>query len=123
MSASLVARAINAGRLAFGVGMMVVPEKVMGAWIGEAEAARPAMKMVVRSFGMREIVLGGLGLHVADRPGVGPRTIQTLALCDLVDAGVTVASRRDLPSSALPIMLGVAGGAAAAQTWAARELA
>jgi hypothetical protein len=123
MSPAFVARAINAGRLAFGVGMMVVPEKVMGAWIGESEAARPAMKMVVRSFGMREIVLGGLGLHVADRPGVGPRTIQTLALCDLVDASVTVASRDDLPATALPIMLAVAGGAAAAQTWAARQLA
>jgi hypothetical protein len=119
----LAARAINAGRLAFGVGMMAAPTRLMAAWIGEGEASRPATQMVVRSFGFREIVLGGLGLHTAARPGVGPRTIRTLAACDIVDLTVTVAARSALPAAAVPLMAAIAGGAAATQLWAARELA
>ena len=79
--------------------------------------------MVVRSFGFREILLGGLGLHVAHREGVGPRTLQTLAACDVVDLSVTIAHRDALPASAVPMMLAVAGGAAITQLWASRALA
>ncbi len=122
MSPLLAARAINAGRLALGAAMMAVPDRAMGAWIGKREASRPATQMVVRSFGFREVVLGGLGMHVAGRPGAGPRTVQALAACDLVDLSVTVAARRDLPAPAVPMMLALAGGAAAVQLWASRGL-
>jgi hypothetical protein len=118
----LAARAINAGRLAFGVGMMAAPTRLMAAWIGEGEASRPATQMVVRSFGFREVFLGGLGLHVAHREGVGPRTLQTLAACDAVDVSVTVLHREALPAAAVPMMLAVAGGAAITQLWASRAL-
>jgi hypothetical protein len=122
MSPLLAARAVSAGRLLIGAAMMAVPDRALAMWIGAAEASRPATKMVIRSFGFREVVLGGLGLHVAGRPGVGPRTLSTLAACDLVDLGVTAAARRDLPASSLPMMGGLAGGAALVQVWAAREL-
>lgn len=122
MSPLLAARAISAGRLLIGAVMMAKPTLAMSQWVGEDEAARPAMQMVVRSFGFREVFLGGLGLHVAHRDGVGPRTLQTLAACDAVDLSVTIAHREALPGTAVPMMLAVAGGAAAVQLWASREL-
>jgi hypothetical protein len=117
-----VARAVAAGRLAFGVGMMAAPAKVMGPWIGESEAARPAMDMVIRAFGAREILLGFLGVHVAGTAGVGKRTIGAMSLLDLTDLTMTIVHRNSLPKAALPVVVGVAGGAVASQVWAAREL-
>lgn len=122
MSAAGVAKAVSAGRLVFGVAMMAAPAKIMAGWVGEREAQRPAMDMLTRSFGAREILLGFLGVHVAGTPGVGKRTIAAMSLLDLTDLTVTIARRDNLPKSALPIMVGVAGGAFASQVWAAREL-
>lgn len=117
-----VARAVSAGRLAFGVGMMAAPSKVMSGWVGDAESKRPAMDMLTRSFGAREILLGFIGVHVAGTKGVGKRTIGTMALLDLTDLAVTVVHRDSLPKAALPAIAGIAGGAFASQLWAAREL-
>lgn len=122
MDAVGVAKAVSAGRLAFGVAMMVAPSKVMAGWVGGSESQRPAMDMLTRSFGAREILLGFLGVHVAGTRGVGKRTIGAMSLMDLTDLAVTAAHRDSLPRSALPIMAGVAGGAFAAQVWASREL-
>ena len=122
MNAVAVAKAVSAGRLAFGVGMMTVPSTVMAGWIGKDEAERPAMDLVTRAFGAREVLLGAIGLHVADRPGVGKRTIGTMALLDLTDLTATVAHRDSLPKAALPAMVFVAGGAVVWQALAAREL-
>jgi hypothetical protein len=118
-----VARAVSAGRLLFGVGMMAAPSRVMSAWVGEAESRRPAMDMITRSLGAREILLGFIGVHVAGTTGVGKRTIGTMALMDATDLAVTVAHRESLPRPAVPIMAAVAGGAVVAQLWASRELA
>lgn len=122
MTPQTVAKAVSAGRLAFGVAMMAAPSKVMAGWVGEKESQRPAMDLLTRSFGAREILLGFIGVHVAGTPGVGKRTIGTMAFLDATDLAVTVAHRASLPKSALPIMAGVAGGAVAAQVWASREL-
>jgi hypothetical protein len=122
MSPLLAARAVAAGRLAIGAVMMAAPKLAMSAWIGEEEARRPATDVVTRAFGAREVLLGFLALHVADRPAVGPRTLQALAFCDATDLAVTIARRDALPGSALPLMVGLAGGALVTQLWAAREL-
>lgn len=122
MNAVTVAKAVSAGRLVFGVGMMAAPSKLMAGWVGAADAQRPAMDLVTRSFGAREVLLGFMGVHVADRPGVGKRAIRAMALLDATDLVVTAAHRRSLPKSALPAMVGIAGGAVAWQLWAAREL-
>ena len=123
MGAVGVARAVSAGRLAIGVAMMAVPSKVMAGWVGAAESQRPAMDLITRSFGAREVLLGFLGVHVAGTPGVGKRTIGAISLLDLTDLAVTVAHRDKLPKMALPMMAGVAGSAFVAQAWASRELA
>ena len=122
MDAAGVAKSISGGRLAFGVTMMAAPSKVMAGWVGKAESERPAMDLLTRSFGAREILLGFIGAHVAGTPGVGRRTIAAMSLLDLTDLVVTIAHRDKLPKSALPIMVTVAGSAFAAQVWASREL-
>lgn len=123
MSPLAVARAVSAGRLALGVAMLASPKLAMGKWIGDDEAERPAMDLVTRAFGAREVLLGFLALHVVDRPGAGPRTLQGLALCDATDLAITIARRDALPGGAVPLMVAVAGGAAATQLWASRALA
>jgi hypothetical protein len=45
-----------------------------------------------------------------------------MAFCDATDLAVTVAGRRDLPRSAVPLIGAMAGGAVAVQAWAARAL-
>jgi hypothetical protein len=122
LNAVTVARAVSAGRLAIGAAMMAAPSKVMGGWIGDAESRRPAMDLVTRSFGAREVLLGFMGTHVAARPGVGRRTIGAMALLDATDLAVTVLHRDKLPRMALPMMGAIAGGAVVAQAWASREL-
>lgn len=122
MDAVKVARAVSAGRLVLGAAMMAAPSKVMSGWIGESESQRPAMDLVTRSFGAREVLLGFLGVHVAGTPGVGKRTIGAISLLDLTDLAVTAMHRDKLPRLALPMMGTVAGGAFVAQAWAAREL-
>ncbi len=122
MSPLAVARAVNVGRLAIGAAMLVAPEQTMRAWVGD-DVSRPATQMLIRSFGFREVVLGGIGAHVAHQEGVGPRTIRTLAACDAVDVATTFGARAALPGAALPMMVAVAGGAAVAGTFAARGLA
>ena len=122
MNAVAIAKSVAGGRLGLGELMMVAPSRVMSGWVGEAESKRPPMDLVTRAFGAREVLLGFLGLHVADRPGVGKRTIGAMALLDLTDLSATIAHRDSLPRSALPIMVTVAGGAVVAQVLAAREL-
>jgi hypothetical protein len=117
-----VGKSIAAGRLAFGVAMMAAPKLVMAKWVGEDESARPAMDMITRSFGAREVLLGFIGLHVAERDGVNKRTWQSMAFLDATDLTVTVLRRRALPREAVPILAAVAGGAVVAQLWAANEL-
>jgi hypothetical protein len=121
MNAVAVAKAVSAGRLAFGVGMMAAPSAIMRGWVG-SDADRPTFDLVTRSLGAREVLLGFIGVHVADRPGVGKRTIGAMAFLDATDLVVSLAHRKSLPKSALPIITAVAGGAVASQVWAAREL-
>ena len=122
MDPRTVGKAIGAGRLAIGLAMMAAPKLAMRQWVGAEEAERPATDMLIRSFGAREVLLGFIGLHVADRKGVNKRTLQSMAFLDATDVTVTLARRDALPASAVPMILALGGGATVAQLWAAREL-
>src|SRR3954471_5541794 len=74
VDALALARGLTAGRLAIGAAMVALPGPSMAPWLG-ADARRPATQVGLRAFGMRELFLGALGMHVASRPGVGRRTI------------------------------------------------
>lgn len=121
MSARDLARVLAAGRVAIGAGLLVAPRLSLAVWIGR-DAAAGAVSAPGRALGIREVVLGGLALHVADRPRVGARMLRALALCDAVDALATLAVRRSLAPASVAAISAIALPAAAAQLWVAAQL-
>ena len=121
MSPLAAARALAAGRVVVGAALLLAPERAAAAWIGE-DARRPAVHAIVRALGIRDLILGGLALHVAGRPGVGPRTIATCAAADAVDFGATLAVREHLPPAGVAGTLAVAGSATVAGLGLAQAL-
>jgi hypothetical protein len=113
-----VARAINIGRVAIGAGLVLAPGLAARGWVG-ADADRPAVAVLARALGVRDLVLGAMALHTMDRPEVGPRWLRTLAAVDAVDLAATLAARRALPAHGVVLVAAMASGAAAAQAWAA----
>jgi hypothetical protein len=113
MTARDAARALALGRVAFGAAALVAPRLATRGWIGPT-AAEPGATVLARALGVRDVIMGGLALHVVDRPGVGRRTYATFALADTVDLLATVAARRGLPPSGAALAVAVAGGGAAA---------
>lgn len=123
MSPRDVARVLAAGRIAIGAALLATPRLSLGVWIGRDAAVAGAVAPVGRALGIREVVLGGMLLHTIDRPQVAVRWLRAVAVCDAVDLVATVAARRALPGPGRPLIVVLAGSAAAAQIWAARELA
>jgi hypothetical protein len=109
MTARDAARAIAAGRLAIGAGLIAAPAQAGRAWIGE-DAGRPGAQVLCRALGARDLILGALTLHVVDRPGVGYRTVATCAIADAVDCAATLAVREKLPAPAAIGAMALAGG-------------
>jgi hypothetical protein len=87
-------RAIAAGRIATGLGLMLAPRPIAKAWIGDLG---PGAEAVTRALGARDLVMGAITLHTIDHPQVGPRWVATCALTDLVDGAATWAARGALP--------------------------
>ena len=121
MSARDLARVVCAGRVAVGAGLLVAPRLSLGVWIGRA-AASGAAAAPARALGIREVVLGGLALHVVDRPRVGGRMLRALTVCDAVDLLATLAVRRALSPAAVAAIAAMALSAAGSQLWAAAQL-
>jgi hypothetical protein len=115
------ARALAIGRTAFGTALLIVPGKVAKGWLGEY-AERPAVHALVRSIGVRDLVLGLIALHTLEHPEVGPRWQTTCAVVDTVDLLATGAARTDLPAAGVAGTALVAGGAAAAGFYFSRAL-
>ncbi|MBW3607600.1 MAG: hypothetical protein KY463_04480 [Actinobacteria bacterium] len=121
MSARDLGRALAAGRVAIGVALLVAPRLSLGVWIGRDAASGPVVAPG-RALGIREVVLGGLALHVVDRPRVAARMLRAVAVCDAVDLAATVAVRRSLSPVAVAAISAMALAAAAGQLWAAAQL-
>ncbi|HEX8156922.1 MAG TPA: hypothetical protein VF526_06005 [Solirubrobacteraceae bacterium] len=117
-----VARVINTGRIALGAALMLAPRLAARGWIGQ-DADAPGVTALARGLGVREAVLGAMGLHTMDNPQVGPRWQRTLALCDGVDLAATLAVRRSLPRAGVALIVVLAGSATGGQLWAAGRLA
>jgi hypothetical protein len=115
------ARGLAIGRAAFGAALLIVPGRVAKGWLGEY-SERPAVHALVRSIGVRDLVLGMIALHTLDHPEVGPRWQATCAVVDSVDLLATAAARKDLPAAGVAGTALVAGGAAAAGFYFARAL-
>jgi hypothetical protein len=121
MSPRDTARAIAAGRIAFGAAMVAAPRLVSASFLGR-HGRGPAASFYARATGARDIVVGGLALHTIDRPEVGPRYVATSATIDAVDGLSVLAVRRDIGAGRTALALLVALGSAAAGSVAARGL-
>ena len=116
-----LARVLAGGRVAIGAALLVAPRLSLAVWLGR-DAAAGAVSAPARALGIREIVLGGLALHVADRPRVAARMLRALAVCDAVDVLATLAVRRSLPPASAAAISAMALPAAAGQLWIAAQL-
>jgi hypothetical protein len=115
------ARVLHGGRVALGAALLLAPQRTARGWLGEL-AHRPGVQALVRSLGVRDLVLGMIALHTLDHPDVGPRWQTTVGVVDAVDALATGLAASDLPPRGVAATVGIAGGAAAAELWFARVL-
>jgi hypothetical protein len=121
LSALAVARGIAVGRVALGAGLLVAPGPMGRPWVG-AVADRPGGHVALRALGARDLLLGGIALHLAGRGPAGARAVQASAGADAVDFAATLAAHRDLPALGAAGVLALAGGAAVAGVLAGRAL-
>ncbi len=108
--------AFAAARLAFGAGLLAVPERVAKGWIGSDAESEP-VKIVTRGLGARDIALSAGLLAFLDEKDTLAALLAFTVLCDLCDVVSTLAAPADsLPPNARWGTVAMAGGAAAAGT-------
>jgi hypothetical protein len=116
-----VARVLNVGRIALGLSLVVAPRRAARGWIG-ADADRPGTQVVARAHGIRDALVGAIALHTLENAQVAPRYQATLAICDAVDLGATIAARRSLPRTGVVLVGGMAAAGLVGQLWVAAKL-
>jgi hypothetical protein len=114
----IAAVAVLGFRVAYGVGLIVAPERLAKNWLGPVD---DAAKVALRGIGGREIALHGFAIAAAVR---GRPLAPWLAISiagDVNDIAATLAGRRGIPDGAAGKTAAVAGGSAAlsAAVWAA----
>jgi hypothetical protein len=114
---------LAAGRAALGVAVLAAPEAVTSRWLGDDNAAHPAVRYLARSLGVRDLALGLLALGTLDDPRVAAQVQLGCAAADAVDALATVAARSSLPRAGAVGTVAVAGAAAGAGVYLSRALA
>ena len=98
-------------RIAYGVGLIAVPERLTRRWLGPASASGPT-QVPLRGIGGRELAVHGAAL-VAVLTGAPVRPWLAASIAgDLSDIAATVAARADLPEGSAQATLAVAGGSA-----------
>ena len=106
-----MARALAAGRIGFGVALLLAPGPVARSWIGDAGRLAP-VQALARGFGARDVALG-VGVLRALEAGDPVRPwLRASAASDAADAVATVAAFRRLPKASRFLALAVAAGAA-----------
>jgi hypothetical protein len=109
------------GRIAVGVAMLLAPGLAARAWIGE-EAASPAVKVLARAFGARDLALG-LGVAIAlDRGAPVRGWLEAGALADTADFTATLLAGGSIPPGARAGVMAVAAGSGAAAIALSRTL-
>jgi hypothetical protein len=101
---------LNAVRVVIGASLIAAPQVVAGMWLGK-DGRRPAVRVLGRGFGARDLVLGAgtLGAMRSGRP-TRPWVVAGL-VADATDLGATLAGRADLPRESGPLLAGIAGAA------------
>ena len=115
-----VAKAIAAGRVLYGVGCMVAPRKLMGPAAARAEGP---MVWMGRTFGVRDLVLGGgTWMALSDGGPAAVRWVEVSAVADALDLVNSVVFARELDKAGRMGVLALALPATLGGVWAARKL-
>ena len=110
MNPALIARLVAAGRIGFGVGLVIAPERLTAPWLGN-DAQRPAARVLTRGLGARDLALGA-GALMASEPQLRP-WVAAAVVADAADLAATVAAGAALPRAGRIIVGAVACGGAA----------
>ncbi len=98
-------------RLAYGVGLIVAPERLTRRWLGPATASAP-IRVPLGGIGGREIAVHGAAL-VAALTGARMRPWLAVSIAgDLSDIAATAVAHDDVPDGSVVATLAVAGGSA-----------
>jgi len=98
-------------RVAYGVGLIVVPERLARRWLGPAAASGPT-QVPLRGIGGREIAVHGAAM-IAALTGAPVRPWLAASIAgDFADIAATTAVRGDLPDGSAGATLAVAGASA-----------
>ena len=96
-------------RVAYGVGLIVAPERLTRRWLGPATAS---MRVSLRGVGGREIAVHGAAL-VAALTGAALRPWLAVSIAgDLSDIAATAVAHDDVPDGSVVATLAVAGASA-----------
>ncbi len=109
MNATLTARLIAAGRVGFGVALILAPRRVTAQWLGR-DAQRAGTQVISRGLGARDLVLGAGALVVPEaqlRPWV-----MAAIVADAADLVATVAAGDSLPLTGRVLVGAVASAGA-----------
>lgn len=98
MKYRMLASLFAAGRVAFGLAMLVAPERLARSWVG-SDGDTLGGRVLTRSLGARDIALGA-GTLGALKSGRGVRSwLLAGALADAADIAGTVAAGDGIPSA------------------------
>jgi hypothetical protein len=109
MNAAMTARLVAAGRIGFGVALILTPRRVSAPWLG-GDAARAGTQVVTRGLGARDLALGAGALAVPDaqlRPWVAAAII-----ADTADLVATLVAGDSLPLTGRVLVGAIASGGA-----------
>src|SRR4051794_31097062 len=113
-----LARMHGLGRVAFGLGLLLAPERLAGPWLG-SQARSPGAKVALAGLGARDL---GIGLGAAWAAGAGTEVrpwILAGVLADAADCTATIRHRRSLPALGVVGVGALAAGSAAFGAWLA----
>jgi hypothetical protein len=109
------------GRMLIGAILVLAPSMANGMWIG-SDGDRPAVKVLARALGARDLALG-LGIAVAlDRGAPVRGWLEGAALADGVDLLATLLAGDAIPQGKRRAVSLVAGLSLASCAWLARVL-
>jgi len=94
MNAALAARLIAAGRLGFGIALIVSPGRMTERWLGD-DAGRAGTQVAVRGLGARDVALG-VGALAAHGSQLQP-WVAAAIVADTADLVSTLAAGDSLP--------------------------
>lgn len=110
MNAVLTARLIAAGRVGFGVALILAPQRVTAPWLGR-DARRAGTQVISRGLGARDLVLGA-GALVTPEAQLRPWVAAAL-VADTTDLMAAVAAGDSLPLTGRMLVGAVASAGAA----------